>query len=201
MFSFLLGFFEHIGFSELSSSAISTKISLEDNILGQFNIDAIHERCSVVLKEYLKSKENFVLMAKTYFLLHKIPRKVLEKFYIDVVTDYYKRVRKFPFPDSEFREVAREAFDKKKSMLKFLFSTDHFAKDTYNDAAATIIGGIKLDKELDEKLIKVVQRFIGDLDASLSNFLEEDLKIKLTERKLEYNSLKLSYIEKALAEI
>ncbi|KAF5140794.1 hypothetical protein G9O61_00g010310 [Vairimorpha ceranae] len=54
---------------------------------------------------------------------------------------------------------------------------------------------------LDEPKVELLQKTIGTLNTSFNSLLEDDLKSKLTEKKLKRGSLMLSYIEKVLIEI
>ena len=54
---------------------------------------------------------------------------------------------------------------------------------------------------LDEPKVNLLQKTIGTLNTSFNSLLEDDLKSKLTEKKLKRGSLMLSYIEKVLIEI
>ena len=54
---------------------------------------------------------------------------------------------------------------------------------------------------LNEPKVELLQKTIGTLNTSFNSLLEDDLKSKLTEKKLKRGSLMLSYIEKVLIEI
>ncbi|KAF5141164.1 hypothetical protein AAJ76_900070085 [Vairimorpha ceranae] len=179
-----------------SHSCASTKISLKDTVLAQFDIDVAFKEYAKIFDTSLNNKEDFVFMTKAYYYIFKIPKKVLEKYYRDVFHEFSKESSTV-ISSQESEDSILQILNKFQEKLDFLFSIRH-TKETYVNAVTTIMEGLVLYKKLDVGLVNFFLRFIRNFDTSLNSLLEDDLKNKLTERKLKEGVLMLSYIEKAL---
>ncbi|KAF5139788.1 hypothetical protein G9O61_00g020710 [Vairimorpha ceranae] len=154
-----------------SHSDSSTKISLKDTVLDKFDTDIAFEAYKKIHKEIKFTKEEFVFMAKAYYCIFKIPKNVLEKYLFDAFTLY-----------------------------DFFFIP--YTEKVYPSAVELIMDNfLEVEKSSKPELFKIVQKTIDSLDTILNSLLEDDLKIKLTERKLERGTLMLSYIEIAFFNI
>lgn len=77
-----------------------------------------------------------------------------------------------------------------------------YTEKVYPSAVELIMDNfLEVEKSSKPELFKIVQKTIDSLDTILNSLLEDDLKIKLTERKLERGTLMLSYIEIAFFNI
>ncbi|KAF5140802.1 hypothetical protein AAJ76_4600026961 [Vairimorpha ceranae] len=175
------------------------KISLKDTVLGKFDTDIAFNEYSKAIQTPEFTKEEFVFMAKSYYCISKIPRKVLVNYFLNVYNEFLlnssivKSPEKVKFLMPILTETWQVAFN-------FIFS--NFIAKIYANFVTNIMNKFNTPRNSNDLLmIKLLQKYIGTLDTSFNSLLEDDLKSKLTERKLKKESLMLSYIEETLIEI
>ena len=180
-----------------SHSNSSTKISLKDTVLDKFDTDIAFEAYKKIHKEIKFTKEEFVFMAKAYYCIFKIPKNVLEKYLFDAFTVFFGRIIFFP---KYFKDLMCDMVTGGQKLYDFFFIP--YTEKVYPSAVELIMDNfLEVEKSSKPELFKIVQKTIDSLDTILNSLLEDDLKIKLTERKLERGTLMLSYIEIAFFNI
>ena len=175
------------------------KISLKDTVLGKFDTDIAFNEYSKATQTPKFTKEEFVFMAKSYYCISKIPKKVLVNYFLNVYSEPFFKISIFGSP-----EKAKFCFSLTLKMLYVNWDNIFFnccAKVMYVHNVEEIMEQFNVFEMLDEPKVNLLQKTIGTLNTSFNSLLEDDLKSKLTEKKLKRGSLMLSYIEKVLIEI
>ncbi|EEQ81908.1 hypothetical protein NCER_101478 [Vairimorpha ceranae BRL01] len=169
------------------------KISLKDTVLDKFDTDIAFEAYEKIHEKINFTKEEFVFMAKAYYCIYKIPRNILEKYFIDCFNEYASKSYK-GFSREEKKEFMIKSIDKMLYLLDEIFTYSH-KEEFFANAVELLMCKFKILKPGDVPKVKILQKKIGILNSSFNSILEQDLKSELTEKKHKRGILMLSYIE------
>ena len=169
------------------------KISLKDTVLDKFDTDIAFEAYEKIHEKINFTKEEFVFMAKAYYCIYKIPRNILEKYFIDCFNEYASKSYK-GFSLEEKKEFMIKSIDKMLYLLDEIFTYSH-KEEFFANAVELLMCKFKILKPGDVPKVKILQKKIGILNSSFNSILEQDLKSELTEKKHKRGILMLSYIE------
>ncbi|KAF5140793.1 hypothetical protein AAJ76_4600029596 [Vairimorpha ceranae] len=75
------------------------KISLKDTVLGKFDTDIAFNEYSKATQTPKFTKEEFVFMAKSYYCISKIPKKVLVNYFLNVYSEPFFKISLFGSPE------------------------------------------------------------------------------------------------------